>query len=385
MRTVFYAAIGANLVLYKVDDESLTLTRDHVTRIPESVQYAWVHPVLPVMYVAYSNRSQANDRHGVVTYRIDQGTGRLHELGSPIVLQNRPIHLSVDPAGSYLLIAYNLPSDVSVHQLIADGSIGDTVVQQEPVDAGTYAHQVRVAPSGEFVVLSTRGNHATSTKPEDPGALKVFRFADGQLTDEKSVANGDGLGFGPRHVDFHPAAPWMYVSMERSNEMLAYQVHRDGIAASPRWASATVSHPESRAPIQYVGPIHVHPSGRYLYVANRSDGTVEFDGKVVHGPGENSVAVFSIDNADGQPSLIQSVEIQAYHPRTFAIHPNGTMMVTAAVKPLAELHGDQVRSVPAGFSVFGIGDDGRLTFVGRYDVDPGTDLVFWCGMVGLVC
>lgn len=383
MPTVFYAAIGADLVLHKVDDESLTLTRDHVTRVPESVQYAWVHPTLPVMYVAYSNRSQADDHHGVAVYRIDRGTGRLHELHSPIVLVNRPIHLSVDPAGNHLLIAYNLPSDVTVHRLDADGSIGDTVVQREPVDAGAYAHQVRVAPSGEFVVLSTRGNNATATKPEDPGALKVFRFADGQLANEKSVANGSGLGFGPRHVDFHPVAPWMYVSMERSNEVLAYHVHRDGIAASPRWTKSTVRHPEDRAPIQYVGPIHVHPSGRHLYLANRSDGIVEFEGKAAHGPGENSVAVFSINSADGQPNLIQTIDINAYHPRTFAIHPNGKMLVTAAIKPFAERDGEQIRNVPAGFSVFSIGDDGRLTFVRRYDVDAGTDLVFWCGMVGI--
>ena len=381
-RTVLYASVGAELGSYTVDEESPTLTRDGVTRTPGPVQYVWVHPALPVMYVAYSNRSTANDSHGVAAYRIDRGTGRLTELGPPLTLDNRPIHITVHPAGRHLLIAYNQPSTLTVHDLDAEGSIGTPVAQREPVDAGNYAHQVRVAPSGSFVVLSTRGSDATPEKPADPGALEVFRFSEGQLTSEKSITDGDGTGFGPRHVDFHPTEPWMYVSMERNNQVLTFEVHGDGIAPSPTSTRATVSHSELRAPTQYLGPIHVHPNGRYLYLVNRSDGTVDFEGRKVHGPGENSVAVFSIEDAGG-PTLIQTIGIGAFHARTFSIHPNGKMLVTAAVAPLAERDGDQVRDVPAGFSVFGIGDDGRLTFVRKDDVDVGDGSLFWCGFVSL--
>lgn len=207
VRTVFYAAVGADLGLYTVDDEAMTLTRDNVTRVPDSVQYVWAHPTMPVMYVAYSNRSTANNNHGVAAYQIDRETGRLTEFNKPLPLDNRPIHISVDPAGHHLLIAYNQPSDLTVHKLNTDGSIGDPVVQRQPIDAGSYAHHVRVAPSGNFVVLSTRGSDATATTPEDPGALKVFQFSDGQLANEKSITNGNGMGFGPRHVDFHAAKP----------------------------------------------------------------------------------------------------------------------------------------------------------------------------------
>jgi 6-phosphogluconolactonase len=381
--TVFYASVGADLGLYTVDDKALTLTQDSVTRVPDLVQYVWVHPTLPVMYVAYSNRSTANDNHGVAVYRIDRGTGRLTELTRPMTLDNRPIHITVEPAGRHLLVAYNQPANLTVHALNEDGTIGDTVVQREPVDAGFYAHQVRVAPSGNVVVLSTRGSDATAKAPEDPGAFKVFGFSDGQLSGERSIANGDGMGFGPRHVDFHATKPWMYASMERNNEVLVYEVQGDGIGSSPLYTEATVSHPEYRAPTQYLGPIHVHPNGEYVYLVNRSDGTVDFNGTKVHGDGENSVAVFSVDSASGEPTLIQTVGVEAFHARTFSIHPEGKMLVTAAVAPLSERDGDQVREVPAGLSVFGIGDDGRLTFARKYDVDVAGGPLFWCGMVTL--
>jgi 6-phosphogluconolactonase len=382
-RTVFYATVGAELGSYTVDENALTLTRDSVIRAPDLVQYIWVHPTLPVMYVAYSNRSTANDNHGVAVYQIDRGTGRLTELEQPLTLDNRPIHISVHPDGRHLLIAYNQPSNLSVHVLNADGSIGDPVAQREPVDAGIYAHQVRVAPAGNLVVLSARGSDATATAPAAPGALKVFRFSDGQLSSEKSVTTGDGSGFGPRHVDFHPTQPWMYVSMERNNELLTYGLLDDGITSSPLFTNPTVGQPELRAPAQYLGPIHVHPSGEFVYVVNRSDGTVDFGGRKVHGPGENTVAVFSIDESSGEPALVQSIGIDAYHARTFSIHPSGKMLVTAAVAPLSERNGDQVRDVPAGLSVLGIGDDGRLTFARKYDVDVTGGPLFWCGMVSL--
>jgi len=382
-RTVLYASVGADLGLYTVDENALTLTQDSVTRTPDLVQYVWVHPAMSVMYVAYSNRSRANDNHGVAAYRIDPGTGRLTEINRALALDNRPIHISVDPSGRHLLIACNQPSTLTVHTLNADGSIGDPVAQREPVDVGIYAHQVRVAPSGNLVVVSARGSDATATAPATPGALEVFRYSDGQLSNGSPVTAGDGLAFGPRHVDFHATRPWMYVSMERNNELLTYGVQDGGITPSPLFTKATVSQPELRAPAQYLGPIHVHPNGRFVYVVNRSDGTVDFAGRKVHGTGENTVAAFSIDESSGEPALIQSIGIDAYHARTFTIHPNGKMLVTAAVAPLSERDGDQVRDVPAGLSVFGIGDDGRLTLARKYDVDVTGGPLFWCGMVSL--
>jgi 6-phosphogluconolactonase (cycloisomerase 2 family) len=382
-RTVFYASVGADLGSYTVDENALTLTRDSVTRVPDLVQYVWVHPALPVMYVAYSNRSKANDNHGVAAYRIDRATGRLTEFDRPLAFDNRPIHISVAPAGRHLLIAFNQPSNLTVHTLNPDGSIGHPVTQREHVDVGVYAHQVRVAPSGNLVVVSARGADATATAPAAPGALKVFRFSDGLLSDGSSITDGDGLGFGPRHVDFHPTKPWMYVSMERTNEVLTYGVQDGEITPAPLFSEATVSRPELRAPAQYLGPIHVHPNGRYVYLVNRSDGTVDVGGRKVHGPGENSVAVFAVDEMSGEPTLIQTIGIDAFHARTFSIHPNGKMLVTAAVAPLSERDGDQVRDVPAGFSVFAIGDDGRLTFARKYDVDVSGGPLFWCGMFTL--
>jgi len=43
--------------------------------------------------------------------------------------------------------------------------------------------------------------------------------------------------------------------------------------------------------------------------------------------------------------------------------------------------GATIRAIPAGLSVFRIGDDGKLTFVRKYDIDVGSKTMFWMGMV----
>ena len=58
-------------------------------------------------------------------------------------------------------------------------------------------------------------------------------------------------------------------------------------------------------------------------------------------------------------------------------------MVAQHNLPVNVREGDSVRQVPAGLTVFRIGDDGKLTFARAYDVDVGASRMFWMGMVPL--
>src|SRR5207302_3097976 len=130
---------------------------------------------------------------------------------------HRPIHMSLDRAGRYVLVAYSDPSGVSVHHIDEDGSIGARIEQPSDLDVGIYAHQILATPSNRTVILVTRGHDAKEGKAEDPGALKLYSFKDGVLANKGAIAPNGGYGFGPRHLDFHPTKPWVYVSLERQN------------------------------------------------------------------------------------------------------------------------------------------------------------------------
>jgi len=122
------------------------------------------------------------------------GSGALHAQGAPGALRSRPIHITGDASGRHLLVAYNDPSSLSVHTINADGSVGVEVPQAAGLDTGIYGHQIRVMPSNKGVILVTRGNQPTASTREDPGAVKVFRYDEGKLTNRASIAPGKGIG-----------------------------------------------------------------------------------------------------------------------------------------------------------------------------------------------
>jgi len=310
--------------------------------------------------------------------------GRLAPHGEPQSLPSRPIHTSVDRSGEYLLTAYNAPSNVTVHRISGDGSIGKPISQPDKLDAGIYGHQIRTTPGNQTAILVARGNNAAGDKPEDPGALKLFGFKRGALTNLASIAPGTGLGFGPRHLDFHPSQPWVYVSIERQNKLYTYKLQSDGgLGRDPIVVKDTLADAANVKPAQGAGPIHVHPNGRFVYLTNRNQGEVEFEGKKVFNGGENNVAVFAIDAQTGEPSLVQTVEGHGIHLRTFGIDPSGGLLVAASIRPLSVRDGSAIKTLTAGILVYRIAGDGRLSFVRKYDVDTGKGQQFWSGMVTL--
>jgi 6-phosphogluconolactonase len=385
-KTVFYASVGPELSLFDIDVAGAALQKRNSVTLPANVQYVWPHPSKRYLYVVSSNGGPGlipGDTHLANAFRIDAGSGALTPHGEPQSLPSRPIHCSTDTTGEYLMTAFNSPSAVTVHRINRDGTIGDPINQPERPDAGIFAHQILTTPSNQTAILVARGNNATADKPEDPGALKLYGFKNGVLTNQGTIPTGSGLGFGPRHLDFHPTQPWVFVSVERQNQLHVYKLQPDNLLARvPIFSKTTLADPGSRQ-TPGAGAIHVHPNGRFVYVTNRNSRTVDFEGKKVVDGGENNIAVFSIDQATGEPTLIQHADARTIHLRTFGIDPSGRMLVAASILPMSVRGGDKVSTLPAGLIVYRIGEDGKLEFVRKYDVDTGKVMQFWSGMITL--
>ena len=379
--------MGADLTQYDVDVAGAELVKRETVTLPATVQYAWPHVSRRYLYVATSSSAPgygaAGTEHHVTAFRIDPGSGALTPHGAPIRLPTRPIHMTTDIPSENILVAFNNPSAVRVYRINKDFTPGEEVAQPGPIDAGIFAHQVRVTPDNRLAILVTRGNEATPTKAEDPGALKVFDYKDGVLTKEVSVAPDGGKEFGPRHLDFHPTQPWVYVSIETQNKMYMYRMADGKIGPDIAYRAETLAEPTNIRARQAAGTVHVHPNGRFVYGANRAEETTEFQGKKVFKGGENSIVVYAIDQTTGEPKPIQHIETRAIHPRTFHIDPSGRMLVAQHNLPVDVRDGDAIKTLPAGLSVFRIGDDGKLTFVRKYDIDVGNKTMFWMGMVPL--
>jgi 6-phosphogluconolactonase (cycloisomerase 2 family) len=390
-KVALYSAVGSALTHFEVDVQRATLTQRATIQTPANVQYAWPHPSRRYLYVATSNRGPGlkSDYNHLSAFKIDPHTGALSPHGESQTHYARAVHICVEPQGQYVLSGHNLPRPgLTINPIAADGRLAPAVAQRHAdLDFGIYPHQVMSTPSGRAAIIIDRGNDAAKGKPEDPGALRFYHLDRGQLSPFCAVAPNWGYGFGPRHLDFHPTQPWLYVSLERQNQLYMYHMVGDVCATDASFVRSTLANPHQVMPRQLAGTIHVHPNGRFVYVMNRADSSVDFHGQHVFNGGENSIAVFALDPHTGEPTLIQHAQIQNIHVRTFSIDPSGQLLITGSIEPHKMRNPDggstAIIDMPAALSLMRIGADGRLTFLSRVDIQTGDQQQYWTGMVGL--
>jgi 6-phosphogluconolactonase len=383
-------ALLRELTHYVVDVNADTLTQRGSVKMPGGIQYAWPSPSRKFLYVTSSTGGPgfSGNEHHLAAFRVG-ADGELTQHGEMVKLRWRPINNSVDRKGEYVLVVYNFPAGVSVHRIKPDGTLGDEVAQPDNLEKGIYFHQIRATPGNKTVIVVARGNNPEGNKPEDPGSLHVYGFKDGVLSNLRKIQPNGGYGFGPRHLDFHPTKPWVFLSVERQNKIIVYKLQPDGdLAPEPLFTKETLADPAHRFPVQGAGPIHVHPGGGFVYLGNRSGvaatagpGVEDIDGVKVFSGGESNIAVFTINQQTGEPTPIQYADIRAAHPRTFSLDSAGRMLVAGSLAPTAVRRDGKVVVIPAGMTAFKADPAGKLDFVRKYDLDVGKFTQWWSGMI----
>ncbi len=378
-RMVLFNSVGSSLTRWDVDVASATLTKRATIPVSSVVQYGWPHPSNKYLYVSSTDSERGSQTisggaHFLTAFRLG-ADGTLSPHGQPQILRQRPIHNSVDQSGRFVLACYNAPPHLTVHRIKEDGTLGSAIDQPPNLELGIFCHQIQATPSNHSVLMVTRGNNPSAQKPKgEPGALKLFRFNDddGKLSPLQSVGGGQsGDGYGPRHVDFHPSKPWVYVLVELQNQLHMHRMLGEGIEPAPAFKRSVTQFPPEAGIVQVAGAIHVHPRGHVVYASNRVSATTVPVGAFPFKGGENNIAVFAIDPVTGEPTPIQFVDPRGFHIRTFAIDPSGKLLIAASLAAMSVKEGGETRIVPAGLSVFRISDDGRLDFVRRYEVELG--------------
>lgn len=382
---LLYATAGSRLLAFTLDTRSAALEpRGEAMQLREGGQFACVHPRLPRLYVVSSNGRPGvhGDRHFLDAFAMADD-GRLSAAGASRKLPQRPIHVAVHPHGRFLLVAYPFPGLLQVWRLSDEGDILEEVPQRPGTAWGHVVHQVAFG-GGErpALLLVTRGNDAKAGAPEDPGALLVFDFEDGVARPRQKVAPSGGYGFGPRNLAFHPSGRWVHVSLERQHEFCVFEWDGERLGEEPLFSVPVRSQAGPPRPLQYVGPVACHPDGHTTYLTNRNDGTERVNDVDVFNGGENTIAAFRIDPATGEPTVLQHIDSEGLHPRTFDMDPAGTVLVAAnTTSGQVREDGGGLRRVASGLSLYRIEADGRLRFVRKHDIDAAPDLLFWMGIV----
>ena len=161
------------------------------------------------------------------------------------------VDVLLDPSGIY---AYGVisagASTVETYTVAQD--TGELTPVGSNVAAGSGALLGDVHPTGRFLYVATEGSNEVSAAAIDA--------ANGVLTPIASAS----AGLGPRAVAVHPTGRWLYAVNNGSNDVSQFTIDALAGVLTPR-TPAAVANPTAGGDAR---DVVVHPTGRFLYVAN---------------------------------------------------------------------------------------------------------------------
>lgn len=248
----------------------------------------------------------------VYAYRIDQESGKLTYLNEQPSHGRSPCHINVDRTGHWVVVANYSEGTLAMFPIENDGQLGEAsdVVQNKGASVnprrqkGPHAHSVYFDPNNKYVVSADLGI--------DKIMIYQFDSKNGKLLPNDPAWFKTHQGAGPRHFTFHPNGQYAYVIQELNSTVTAFEYEPDkGILEAIQTLSTL---PDGYDGENSCADIHVSPDGKFLYGSNR---------------GHDSIAMFSIDPANGRLTAEGHQSTQGERPRNFAIDPTGSYLLAA--------------------------------------------------------
>ncbi|HUA38271.1 MAG TPA: lactonase family protein [Candidatus Sulfopaludibacter sp.] len=248
----------------------------------------------------------------VSAFTLDSATGKLAFLNQQPSGGTDPCHIIADPSGKYVLVANYTSGSVAVFPVETNGSLGSatSVIQHH----GSSVNRERQAGPHAHCVAMDAANHRVFIC--DLGLDKVMIYhldeTSGTLAPDEVPWAGLKPGSGPRHITFSPDGRFAYVLSEMGGTLTAF-------AYNPEHGALNEFQTVSLLPKDFHGKntsaeVALLPSGRFIYASNR---------------GDDSIAVFAVDEASGRLGLVERESSHGQTPRCFAIDPTGQYLIAA--------------------------------------------------------
>ena len=288
---------GNGINVYKVDPRSGAFT--HVQHLGglENPSFLAIDRAGGFLYSVHGDRSEAT------AYAIDRKTGHLTLLNRQSTGGYNPVHLALDPTGSFLAVVNYGSDSLAVLPVGEDGRLGPYATLT-PVTGTLGPHrfqQRNMAPHhipldrlGRFFYVPCKGSDCVVAYRLDAKRGVLVEVA--RVTARPSAA--------PRHIDFHPTKALAYVLNELDSTITTYRQDRRSGKLTP--LQTVPSTPSDFTGYSTGAEIWLDRAGRHVYVSNR---------------GHDSIGVFAIDSAGGTLSPKQWVPTRGGTPRFFAFDP----------------------------------------------------------------
>ena len=252
--------------------------------------------------VSKDNRFLFSSQSGsgkISSFKIDDKNGSLSLL-SETVAGSHASFLHLDQSEQFLISSYYFEGHVMIHE-VENGLLGN--VPHQTIETGERPHSVEVDSSNRFVfVPHTAANGIFQFDFDSKTGLATPNYV--------PVLKRDGVA-GPRHFRLDSKGKYGYGSDEQGNSVTVYRLDAEnGRLETIQTLSTLPNEFEGKNSTSDVG---IHPSGLYVYVANR---------------GDDSLAAFLVNSDTGELSLIDRFPCEVA-TRSFDFSSDGQFLYSA--------------------------------------------------------
>jgi 6-phosphogluconolactonase len=261
----------------------------------------------------------------VHVYSINSSSGALTPFATSPLAESFP-YISLDKTGRFLFGVSYGGHLISVNRVGDDGRVAAEPLQVIPV--GRNAHSIRVDSDNKFVYVPTLGS--------DEIFQFVFDAKSGKLTSNTPAVYLMKAMTGPRHFITSPDDKYLYLLSELVGTVTTFALDgKTGLLTEvssavglppdsklgPGAPRGAIGGPDAPPPRNtdndiWAADIHMTPSGRFLYVSERTSSTL---------------GAFGVDGASGKLTYLSSTPTER-QPRGFAIDPKGRYLVATGEK-----------------------------------------------------
>jgi 6-phosphogluconolactonase len=292
----------------RFNPDSGKLTQPELAAEVDSPGFVALHPSGKVLY----STGTIDGEPSLVAYRIDDES--LSPINSQPIGDGGAAHLSTDRTGKVLMSAQYGGGSIAIYPLNDDGSIGpqSKLIKHEGPSGvvpgrqdAPHAHWVGTSPDNGFVFVPDLGMDKVVIYKLDVDNADLTPHGFGEVPP----------GGGPRHMKFHTSGKFIYVLNELAVSVTVFAYDAEQGTMTPIQTIPTVSEEAKAKEISVsASEICVHPSGKFVYAANR---------------GHDTITAFRIDETTGKLTLIELEPIRGGWPRNFNIDPTGKWLLAA--------------------------------------------------------
>nr|WP_299382426.1 lactonase family protein [Allomuricauda sp.] len=284
---------------FKFNSETGELTHQELAATLTNPSYLKISQDRKNLYAVQETADFDSLGGGISAFQLEEGKlNLLNQKGSGGA---HPCHVALSENG-YLAASNYSGGNVSIYSLMENGALAEDpqLIDHKVLDTSKTSHAHMAGFEGDKLFVADLGLDA----------VKQYKEQDGQFVAAQQPSLDVAEGAGPRHFTFS-ASGRLYVINELNSTLTVFDPTSSGTFKEIQTLSTLDPKFEGKS---YCADIHLSPDGKFLYGSNR---------------GENSIAIFSVDQETGKVKPVGWEPVKGDWPRNFSLDPTGKFLLVA--------------------------------------------------------